>query len=221
MANIELIIWDFDGVLVDSEYIAGQETVKLMAEFGVNISLDEILRKFIGTSSDQRQKQLAELIGMENLDCFKSESKIRKKAAYLAHLKPSPYVDEMMSQITLPMCIGSNSSLASIQYKLEITNLNKFFSDNQLYVGSMFSNPKPAPDIFLHAAKQNDIAPENCLVIEDSALGTTAAVAAGMPVIGYCGASHCYQGYDKQLIAAGSLLTFDDMRDLTDIISKL
>lgn len=221
MANIKLIIWDFDGVMVDSEYIAGQATVKLLAEFGMTMSLDDILRKFVGMHGDQMVQFLGQAIGQENIDKYKAESRIRNKAAFTEHLTTLPYVDQVMAQLKLPMCIGSNSSLTSLLYKLKITNMAQYFPEDKLFVGAMFDHPKPAPDMYLHAAKTHGLAPNECLVIEDSVAGTTAAVAAGMPVIGYYGASHCYAGYENKLTDAGSLTTFNDMRELHDIMKNL
>lgn len=221
MANIELIIWDFDGVLVDSEYVAGRATVELLAEFGVTMSLDDILRKFVGMHGDQMRSFLAEKIGAGRIDEYKDKSRVRNRAAFAEHLTTLPYVEEVVPTLTQPMCIGSNSALKSLLYKLEITNMAQYFPEEKLFVGAMFENPKPAPDIYLHAAKVHGVDPKNCLVIEDSVAGTTAAVAAGMPVVGYYGASHCYEGYEKKLSAAGSLVTFNDMRELPKIMKSL
>lgn len=221
MANIELIIWDFDGVLVDSEYIAGQVRTELLCEYGVETDLDTVLRRFVGVHGDVMTKHLTKDIGPERIEAFNIELKIRNKAAFIAGLKTLPYAVETVAKLRQPICIGSNSSLASLLYKLEMTGLAQYFPENKLYVGAMFDNPKPAPDIYLHAAKIHGVLPENCLVIEDSVPGTQAAIAAGMQVIGYYGASHCYDDYEAKLTDAGAILTFNDMRQLHEIIDNL
>lgn len=221
MANIELIIWDFDGVLVDSEYIAGQVRTEMLIEHGVDADLDTVLKRFVGVHRDVLRQHLINDIGAERIEAFTADLKIRNRSAFEERLQPLPHALEVVAALTQPLCIGSNSSLASLLYKLEMTGLDKFFPEEKLYVGDMFDNPKPAPDIYLHAAKVHSVKPENCLVIEDSVAGTNAAVAAGMPVIGYYGASHCYAGYEAKLIEAGSLVTFNDMRELHDIMRNL
>lgn len=221
MANIELIIWDFDGVLVDSEYIAGQVRTEMLLEHGVDTNLDTVLKRFVGVHGDVMRQHLINDIGAHRIEAFTADLRLRSRVAFEARLKLLPHAKQVVAALQQPLCIGSNSSLASLLYKLEMTGLDRYFPEEKLYVGAMFDNPKPAPDIYLHAAKVHGVEPKNCLVIEDSVPGTQAAIAAGMPVVGYYGASHCYDGYENKLTEAGSLLTFNDMRELHTIIEKL
>lgn len=221
MSKIKLIIFDFDGVLVDSEYIAAQETIKILAQYGVNLDLETALKKFVGQTSDATAQYLGEKIGHAKVLDFKVKSKIGNRQAFKEQLVAFPNVIETLTQLEIPMCIGSNSAYDSLVAKLAITGLNQFFPSDKLYVGEMVAKPKPAPDVYLYAAEQQGIKPSECLVIEDSVHGVHAAIAANMRVIGYFGASHCYTNYDQLLMDAGAITTFKDMSKLSSILKKL
>lgn len=221
MTNIKLIIFDFDGVLVDSEYIAAQVTTRLLSEYGVKTNLQTTLQKFVGQHVDTIARYLEQDIGKHNVEDFKMKSKVENRKAFIDKLTPLPFVVDTLSKIEIPMCVGSNSAYDSLIAKLEISKLDKFFSPEALFVSSMVKKPKPAPDIFLHAAKYYGVVPSECLVIEDSVHGIQAALEANMQVIGYFGASHCGHEYRQLLINAGAFLTFNDMRYLDNILTSL
>ncbi len=221
MSQIELIIFDFDGVICDSEYIAAEVTTQLLIEHGVDTTLDKVLLTLVGLQADDKARALSKLICMDKIPQFMLEVKNRSRVAYYERLKTLPYVDEIIPMLTQQLCIGSNSSLESLLVKLKIIGMEPYFPKQRLYVSSLVANPKPAPDIYLHAAKTHNVKPENCLVIEDSDHGTHAAVAAGIPVIGYHAASHCYEGYEQRLTDAGALTLFKNMRELPEILKNL
>ena len=216
---IKLVIFDFDGVLVDSEFIAGQVINEQLQIHGVTSNLDRTLRRFVGMHDIEMREHLSKDVGEENIDQFLTEVKELSLAAYHQRLKPMPRSIKMLEQLNLPVCIGSNSSLASLKNKLHITKLNKFFSEDRLYVGSMVPRPKPAPDLYMLAAKIHQVEPQECLVIEDSARGINAAVAANMNVIGFYGASHCYEGYEQKLKTAGASILCDDLGEINKMLS--
>ncbi|NRA88408.1 MAG: HAD family phosphatase [Rhizobiales bacterium] len=217
---IKLIIFDFDGVLVDSEFIAGQTIHEILLEYGVNSNLDDVLHRFVGMHNDEMRGYLAADVGENNVDEFLIRSKKLTDLAYAQRLSTLPHAAEILAQIKLPKCICSNSRQSSLIYKLGITKLDRFFTPDMLYVGSMVPNPKPAPDLYLYTAKKYNILPSECLVIEDSVFGIRAAVAANMPVIGFYGASHCYDGYEQKLTTAGASLIFDDLLALPKLIDQ-
>lgn len=217
--TIKLMIFDFDGVLVDSEYIACQMTFKLLTEYGIKTSLDAVLHRFVGMHDTKMRALLATDVGDENVDEFLKKAQQMSYEAYVKQLVPMAGSIEMLKQIKLPKCIASNSRHKSLISKLAITKLDQYFASDRLYVGSMVAHPKPAPDLYLYAAKLHNVAPSECLVIEDSVLGINAAVAAKMPVIGYYGASHCYPGYEQKLLDAGANIVFKNLIDLPNIIS--
>ncbi|MBL1241569.1 MAG: HAD family phosphatase [OCS116 cluster bacterium] len=219
--TIKLIIFDFDGVLVDSEYIAGQVTTQELHLHGVQTDLDTTLRRFVGMHDTVMRAHLAEDVGEAHVDEFLKVIKEKSRLAYYDRLTPLPGAVDMLASLELPLCIGSNSRFSSLKDKLEITKLNRFFSEDRLYVGSMVPKPKPAPDLYLHAAQQHDVSPAECLVIEDSAHGIKAAVDAKMSVIGFYGASHCYDGYEQKLKQAGADILFDQLSEIPGIIKQI
>ncbi|MBL1421904.1 MAG: HAD-IA family hydrolase [Alphaproteobacteria bacterium] len=219
--TIKLIIFDFDGVLVDSEYIAGQVTTEALRKYGVKTDLDTTLRRFVGMHDTVMRGHLAEDVGEAHVDEFLNLVKENTHLAYRDQLVPLPGAVEMLAELDLPLCIGSNSRLAGLKSKLEITKLNRFFSEDRLYVGSMVPKPKPAPDLYLHVAEQHNVLPAECIVIEDSAHGINAAVDAKMPVIGFYGASHCYDGYEQKLKKAGADILFNQLREIPNIIKQM
>lgn len=218
--TIKLIIFDFDGVLVDSEYIAGQVVTDTLPKYGVTIPLADVLKRYVGMHDTAMRESLIEDIGEDKIDQFFEEIKATTTDRYKNELTPLPNVVEMLNSLTMPICIGSNSRLISLKAKLGYTKLDQFFKEEQLYVGSMVAKPKPAPDLYLYAAKQYGLKPSECLVIEDSVHGTNAAVAAKMPVIGYYGASHCYASYEQKLKQAGAEYLFNDMQGLNKILDS-
>lgn len=215
---IKLVIFDFDGVLVDSEFPIAKIRTKMLLEFGVNITLSRCLRLFTGLHNDIANKLIADEIGQDKLANFVKEFDKRVEVSFRQQVEQIVYVDELLSKIALPICIASNSDYDSLCLKLKTSKLDKYFPPKSIFVASMVREPKPAPDVYLHAAKTNKVIPEKCLVIEDSAVGITAALRANMKIIGFHGASHCYEGYEKKLSIAGAKLLFDDMREVEKAI---
>lgn len=214
-----MIVFDFDGVLVDSEFIRGQVTCKHLLKYGVKTDLDTTLKRYVGMYDSERRLNLAKDIGEAEVDAFIVETKQLSLKAYGQKLAPLKNVIEMLDQLTLPFCIASNSQFSSLKAKLKITQLERFFDDDKLFVGSMVNKPKPAPDLYILAAKTFGVTPSDCLVVEDSVHGINAAVAANMNVVGFVGASHCYKNYDKTLLNAGAKMIFSDMAELKNLIS--
>lgn len=218
---IKLIIFDFDGVLVDSEYLTSIVTTECLNKRGVDAKLEDTLKRFVGMHEDVKREHIAQDIGAENVDEFISETKKLTLESYKRDLVPLKDVEKTLGNLEIPFCVASNSRLISLKQKLEITKLNKFFNKNNIFVGSMVKKPKPAPDLYLHAAKMKNVKIEECLVIEDSIHGINAAVAAKMKVIGFYGASHCYRGYEKILLNAGAQMVFDNFFEIQGVINKL
>ena len=218
---IKLVIFDFDGVLVDSEYLVAQVRAELLEKYNKNIDLETSLNKFIGLHEDVVNSLIAEQIGEDNLVNFITDYQTGMLLAIDERLLKINNVDVALAQIKQPFCIGSNSALGSLKHKIKATGLVKHFNSTSLFVGDMVAKPKPAPDIYLLAAKQYNVKPEHCLVVEDSVAGIKAALAANMQVIGFYGASHCYEGYQHKLLLAGAKTVFKDMRDLQTILEAL
>jgi len=129
-------------------------------------------------------------------------------------------VAEVLDWLPLPVCVASSSSPEQIRHKLELTDLLRHFGES-LFSATMVARGKPAPDLFLYAARHLTTAPDRCLVVEDSPAGIGAAVAAGMTAIGFSGGSHCGLDHGARLEARGAALVIADMRELTTAIAKL
>ena len=139
---------------------------------------------------------------------------------FAVSLEATPHIDEALAAIALPVCVASSGPPEKISASLNRVGLWDRFAPH-IFSAVQVRNGKPAPDLFLFAAAQMQAAPARCLVIEDSLAGIAAAVAAGMPVLGFYGGSHCRPGHGDRLRAAGAVAVFADMRQLPDLIARI
>lgn len=219
--QFKLVIFDCDGVLVDSEPILNRVLAETLTEFGFPITYAEVTQKFIGKSL----KTCLEIIetSYKKLlpENFVELCKERGIVTLEEELKPVPGITEVLEQMTLPKCVASNSSLRHIQMVLKVTGLLSKF-DGKLYSANDVSRPKPFPDVYLYAAEQMNTKPEDCAVIEDSVPGVQAASAAGMTVFGYADQSDTLcvkpEAYRTALAEAGAKIVFHDMRQLCQLL---
>lgn len=214
MKKIDLIIFDCDGVLVDSEMIANRVSAKLKTEFGFPITTEENIRKFIGLSS--KSTEVLEIRNQLPAN-YPQVLKERRDCAFRAELKEIPGVTELLKTLRTSVCVASSGDLEKIHLTLGITDLYRFF-EGKIFSSQMVERGKPFPDLFLLAANKMGVAPENCLVIEDSVPGIRAAVAAGMSVLGFVGGSHIYPELSTNLKAAGAVSIFSEMQNLQDAL---
>ena len=124
---IKLIIFDFDGVLVDSEYLTSIVTTECLNKRGVNTKLENTLKRFVGVHEDVEREHITKDIGVENVDEFISETKLLTLESYKKDLVPFEHVELILENLGVPFCVASNSRLISLEQKLEITKLNRFF----------------------------------------------------------------------------------------------
>ena len=171
---LELIIFDCDGVLVDSEIIANVELSNLLSECGYKISLAKVRERFVGLAIPSIIKEIQNE-GFCLPNNFEEILFCRDKAAFKNQLKPVPGVKTALSMIKLPICIASSGSIKKIENSLLLTNLKPYFNHN-IFSVEMVKQPKPAPDLFLLAANTLGTHPKNCLVIEDSGIPDEQAV---------------------------------------------
>lgn len=212
MTQFDLIIFDCDGVLVDSEVLSCCCLSEVLAEYGIDLRPDRALDLFLGRSVSavlDHYKALGQTIPAE----FPAELKARVRAAFLAGLRPIEGVGSVLGGLTIPCCVASSSDLDRVSFSLSLTGLAPHF-DSRLYSAQMVKRGKPAPDLFLHAAERMHADPRRTLVIEDSVSGVTAARAAGMMVWGFVGGSH-YRARDGRaiLFGAGADRVFERMAD--------
>ena len=208
----DLIIFDCDGVLVDSEVLSCRCLADALARYGIALTLDQALDLFLGRSVSAVLQHYAAL-GHTIPDDFLSDLRRRVRETFAVSLKPISDVDAVLTTLATPHCVASSSGLDRVSFSLKLTGLASFFGDH-LYTSEMVARGKPAPDLFLHAADKMQAVPSRTLVIEDSVSGVMAAKAAGMTVWGFTGGSH-YQARDGRSIlqAAGADRIFESMQD--------
>ena len=182
--TFELIIFDCDGVLVDSEPRGNRLFVKMAALRGLELDENQTLREFNGLSIPERLHRLEARYGWKPGDDFNAEFIRRVTSNELADPPPIPGVAEVIDGLGLPAVVASNGIRREIEHRVAIAGLQTRFL--RYFSGAEdVPHPKPAPDLYLHAAAQMGVAPERCFVVEDSLPGVTAARAAGMRVFGY------------------------------------
>ncbi len=207
----KLIIFDCDGVLVDSETITNQVLVDYVNEFGVGISLEKALELFQGGTIADWIHYVKVEHNIELPPEFVSNFRHRMKVAFEKELQPVDGVKELIESLNCKICIASNGPMEKMETTLRVTGLDKYFGKN-VYSAYQINKWKPDPSLFLHAAKEMGVDPQNCTVIEDSPRGAEAAIAAGMDVYGYD-----IYGKSQALIDNGAHL-FTKMTDLIDRI---
>jgi HAD superfamily hydrolase (TIGR01509 family) len=216
----DLIIFDCDGVLVDSEVIACRALAEVLVEFGFKLAVDEIADRFIGTSTRDMYTALEADWGCALPDALKARIRARSRELFDRELQPIKGVAAALAGLAGPRCVASSSGPEAISYKLGRTDLLRCFAPAVLFSSHMVSRGKPAPDLFLHAAERMRAAPKRSNVIEDSVPGVTAAKAAGMTAYGFIGASHCRAHHKERLSTAGADLVFAEMRELPSLIDQ-
>ncbi len=218
MSPIDLILFDCDGVLLDSELISSRCAADELREVGMQVSPTEVLHRFLGVSRTKIAAAAADA-GHAVPSDFVTRLENRIHRMFSTELRPIDGVGDVLSQIRCPLCVASSSSLPYIRHGLRLTGLLGYFNDH-LFSASMVSRPKPAPDLFLYAAEQMGVRPERCLVIEDSMAGIQAAKAANMRVFGFLGGSHLDAAEAlPRYQAAGCDRVFASMREAVDLIA--
>lgn len=208
---VDLVIFDCDGVLVDSEPLALRICVELGAELGWPLTEDEIVDRFLGRSERAVRAQLAERLGEAAADVWAERYQTRLAAAIDAELTEVDGVSEALAALAttaLPQCIASSGSHAKMRRTLGRTGLYERFA-GRIFSATEVERGKPAPDLFLHAARRMGAAPERCVVVEDSQYGVRAARAAGMRSFGYAGGLT-----PRDWLVGEGTVVFDDMRKL-------
>ena len=219
-ASIDLVIFDCDGVLVDSEVISCRAHAATLARHGYAITADQVLDRFLGVSDREARLTIEAELGRRLPDDFEAQVKQATLQFYAGDLQAIAYVGEAIAAIGLPKCVASSGTPEKIHHGLTCTGLYDRLAPH-IFSATQVERGKPAPDLFLFAAGRMQASPERCLVIEDSVPGVTGARAAGMTVLGFHGGSHCRPGHAETLRAAGAALIFDDMRQLPGLIGRV
>ena len=217
--NFDLVIFDCDGVLVDSEVVSCRAHAETLTRHGYPITAEQVLERFLGVSDHDARQTIEREMGRELPDDFEAQMKQAALQRYTGELGAIPNIGEAIGAIKLPKCVASSGTPEKIRHGLTCAGLYDQLAPH-IFSATQVSRGKPAPDLFLFAAEQMKVHPSQCLVIEDSVPGVTGGRAAGMTVLGFHGGSHCQPGHAEMLRAAGAALTFDDMRTLPDLIAR-
>lgn len=216
----KLVIFDCDGVLVDSEPLSIDVLVRVLRNAGVDMDAEEATERFLGKSLKTMTDILHEDYGLAVDDHFLERMRLDLYQRFRQELQPVAGVATALDQLDIPRCVASSSQMERIRLSLTITGLIDRL-DPYLFSSTMVERGKPAPDLFLHAAAEMATLPENCIVVEDSPAGIEAAQAAGMRVFAFAGASHARS--ERHLAALKRLspdVLFDDMRELIHFVRE-
>ena len=219
-----LVIFDCDGVLVDSEAIYIDAEIEFLNSHGLQFERDAYIREFMGVAPDEWEAKLSvsltEILGNEpQVGFFETFheftlSRLKERLTAVAGAK------EAIAQIETTKCVASSSKPGRLKWKLEHTELHEFFGAN-LFSTTMVENGKPAPDVFLHAAEVMGKNPQDCIVVEDSSNGVIAAKRAGMAAIGFVAGTHCPDQHGSTLLSDGADIVVGSYANLADAIEYL
>ncbi|MFF7406562.1 HAD family hydrolase [Streptomyces murinus] len=210
----DLIIFDNDGVLVDSEPISNRHLAAYLTELGIETSYEDSLRDYMGSAMHRVHDLVLERTGQRLPADFDDVFHARVFAAFERELGPVPGAAEVLEKLAadgVPYCVASSGSHERIRVGHRTTGLDRWFQEERIFSSQDVGKGKPAPDLFLYAAERMGVAPGRCAVVEDSPLGVRAAVAAGMDVYGFTAMTPA-----ERLTGATQL--FADMGELPDLL---
>jgi HAD superfamily hydrolase (TIGR01509 family) len=208
--GFDLVIFDCDGVLVDSERLAVRTEREILSALGWPLAESEIIERFVGRSAEYMHREIERELGRP-ID-WDAEFEPRYREAFERELVPVVGVVAALDRISVPTCVASSGSHAKMRFTLGLTGLLDRFGDRLFSVDEV-DHGKPAPDVFLYAAERMRVEPGRCAVVEDSVSGVTAGLAAGMRVFAFAGGV-C----DAASVALEGAVVFDDMLTLPDLL---
>lgn len=216
----QLVIFDCDGVLVDSEPISIAVLVDALAAAGVTMSAEEAHERFLGRSLKSMSDILHDEYGLAVDATFLEAMRKVLYERFREELQPIDGIAETVDGLGIPHCVASSSQPERIRLSLSVTGLIDRFEPN-IFSASMVQNGKPAPDLFLHASAAMGVEPARCVVVEDSPAGILAAKSAGMRVVAFTGGSHARSPEHREtLLNLQPDALFDDMRDLLQFVGN-
>ncbi len=213
------IIFDCDGVLIDSENISMRVDQEILAEHGIRLSLEDLHSRFVGTTLDDMIAELEAEHKVHLPQNLHDRKEVKMFEAYRNSLQPVAGVIDALNAIKIPKSIGTNGPRLRCLEALRIVGLFDHFPAVTTYEDVKLG--KPQPDVYLLASKRAGVAAENCIVVEDSTTGTRAGVAAGCYTLGFTGTHAHEKGYGERLLGLGAKQTFHDMAELPGIIAAL
>ncbi len=204
---MDAILFDCDGVLVESEILYQEIQMQALADLGLTYEKEDYVSRFMGIGDkafyEETNKDHQKKFGKNLPVNFESDLKAFLEIEFEKRLQPVENISNILAQISRPMAVASSSHLTFLHTKLAHTGLSDFFGEH-VYSADMVERAKPFPDLFLFSADHLQTPPDRCIVIEDSEHGVKAGLAANMHVIGFCGASHCNEAHAEKLKNAGA-----------------
>jgi HAD superfamily hydrolase (TIGR01509 family) len=213
----ELVIFDCDGVLVDSDRISLRVQAEWITSLGLPTTYEDCVRDYLGLGMPATLRLLAERLGRPLPEGWEEGLGAAVREAFRRELRPVPGVVRALEEIELPTCVASSGSQEKMALTLGLTGLRERFA-GRTYSGEEVARGKPAPDLFLHAAAGMDAAPERCVVVEDSPFGVAGAVAAGMTALGYAAVGEG-QARARETLGAAGATVFTAMAELPALVA--
>jgi HAD superfamily hydrolase (TIGR01509 family) len=207
----DLVIFDCDGVLIDSEPISNRLFAECVTELGYPLTVEQSTVEFTGLPTTTCLELIAHRWGKPIPPGFEANYEARVIEAFRTELKPMPGIVDALARIELPICVASGGTIHRVQLALEMTGLLPFF-DGRIFSSRQVSRGKPFPDVFLFAAEQLRAEPTRCVVVEDSLYGVQAGIAAGMHVFAYA------PDDNRSRLAVEGAKIFNDFRELPELL---
>ena len=218
--SIQCVIFDCDGVLVDSEILAAQVALRMLEPYGFTMDPSEYARVFAGKVEEDILSIIQHDYHINLPDGFLGKLLLEIEHTLDHELQPIPNTRKAIEKVPVTKAVVSNSRLVKVISSLEVAGLSDIFG-KRLFAAEMVERPKPAPDVYLYAAQQLGVAPEKCLVIEDSKSGVQSAHGAGMPVVGFLAASHIPEGHEHILRQEGAFTTVANAEELSNLFQEI
>lgn len=220
MRAVQMVIFDCDGVLADSEVISARVLAEQLRPYGLDLDEEFIFRNFVGQSFPKVADKIRARFRLDVPPEFEAAYRANLVDAFARGLTRTPGLGAVLDDLGCRKCVATSSSPPRVARTLRITGLEGYFGGN-VFTASEVANGKPAPDLFLHAAEKMGISPENCLVIEDSMAGILAARAAGMEVWRYIGGAHMRGFSTADLATPAGVPAFDNWTEFYQMAPQL
>ncbi len=217
MASPDLIIFDCDGVLIDSEGLAHQALIDVLASYDIHLTMEEALKRYAGVSSASETADIRLRYQDKISSDYVERKNARRTELFEQSLKAISGIFELIDALPKKKCVASSSSPERLSQTLGLVGLWDRFAPH-IFSSTQVKNGKPAPDLFLFAAEQMGVPPSSCLVIEDSIPGVRAAQAAKMRVFGFTGGSHCGSDHADKLRREGAEQVFSAMSQIAEAL---
>lgn len=208
---IKCIIFDCDGVLVDTEKIGNGILLSMAAEHGFDMKIEEAYRNFNGRNLQECFQEIENSIGKKLPDTFESDYRERSFEAFKSEVKPMEGVVSFIESLKIPYCVASSGPVDKIRLNLEVAGLLDKF-ENKIFSSYQINSWKPDPEIFLHAAKQMGFEVQDCIVIEDSKAGVISGIKGGFKVFGFA------NGFNNEDLQKEGAILFNSYKELNNLL---